>query len=136
METLSTFSFLIYVVLIALTEVWMLWLVYKDTNKAYFLAISPLRWLAIIILVSKYHQLDLGFLFMFLFIATIYWLFLPLLVNVIVIKKPVFYVGTDGKIGAMLNSLFGQHVAIFTFLIKLSALAGATYLYWNYITQH
>ena len=134
MESLQAFYFLIYVVLIALTEVWMLRLVYAETNKAYFLAISPLRWLSVIILVSKYQLFGLGFLYMFLFIAAFYWLILNLLVNPLVLKKPILYVGSDGKIGELLNNLLGRNVALLTLIIKIVVLASTTYLYWNYFT--
>ena len=134
MESLQAFYFLIYVVLIALTEVWMLRLVYADTNKAYFLAISPLRWLSVIILVSKHQLFGLGFLYMFLFIAAFYWLILNLLVNPLVLKKPILYVGSDGKIGELLNNLLGRNVALLTLIIKIVVLASTTYLYWNYFT--
>ncbi len=123
------YSFLIYTSLIMTAEIWMLWYVYQETKKAYFLAISPLRWLSIIILVLSYESFGKGFLLLLFLIVSIYWLFINVFVNLIVLKKPILYVGADGMIGRFLNNLFGNQTRIYTFLIKLLVLASAIFLF-------
>ena len=125
-------SFLLYTFLIMAAEVWMLWLVYQDTNKAYFLAISPLRWLSVIIVVSKYEELGVGFFYLLFLVVALYWVFINLLVNMIVLKKPVLHVGTDGLIGASLNNWFGSKAPLLTLIIKLIILLLAAFLFYQH----
>ena len=131
---MQNYGFFIYALLIILAEVWLVYYIYRDTSKIFFLAVSPLRWLSIIILITKYQNLGWGFIVLLLLLAAFYWLLNNFLINILVLNQPVMFVGQDGAIGKFMHKVFPKNTGLLTTVFKLLLFGVLLYLYHKFFT--